>query len=89
VITSSTLVKNKGYKVTWKAGDKFTTGASWEGSTITINGASYTIANVALAATILYVTTDPGANTVAVAYSAPFSHTYASATAPGVINKKQ
>ncbi len=89
VTTSGTLTKNKGYKVTWKSGIQFTAGTSWEGGSITINGTDYTIANVALTSKILYVTTDPGANTTAVGYSAAFPYTYPSATPPGVLNKKQ
>ena len=89
VTTSATDTKNKGYKVTWKTGAKFTTGAAWEGGSITINGASYTIANVALTTTVLYVTTDPGANTTAVPYAADFAYTYPLAVAPGILNKKQ
>jgi len=89
VITSSTDTKNKGYKVTWKSGTKFTAGASWEGGSITIDGAAFTIANVALTTTVLYVTTDPGANTTAVSYAAAFPYTYPAGSAPGVLNKKQ
>jgi hypothetical protein len=89
VTSSSTDTKNKGYAVTWKTGNKFTVGTSWEGGSITINGTAYTIANVALTTTRLYVTTNPGANTTSVAYSAPFAYTYLGATAPGVLNKKQ
>jgi hypothetical protein len=88
-ITSGTNTAHKGYKVTWKTGVKFTAGTSWEGATITIAGNPYTIANVSLTATVLYVTTDPGANTVAVSYSAPFAYTEPLATAPGILNKKQ
>jgi len=89
VITAGTNTKNKGYKVTWKTGTKFTAGTSWEGGSIAINGSSYTIANVAVTATVLYVTTDPGANTTAVPYAADFAYTYPAATAPGVLNKHQ
>lgn len=89
VTTSGTLTKNKGYKVTWKTGIKFTSGTSWEGGSITINGSTYTIANVAPTTTTLYVTTSPGSNTTAVSYSAAFPYTYTLATAPGVLNKKQ
>lgn len=88
-ITSGTDTKNKGYKVTWKSGIKFAAGTSWEGGSITINGLPYTIANVALTTTVLYVTTDPGNNTTAQPFSAAFPYTYAAATAPGVLNKKQ
>ncbi len=87
--TSSTDTKNKGYAVTWKTGEKFTAGTTWEGGSITINGSPYTIANVALTATTLYVTTNPGKNTVAVPFAADFAYTYPAATAPGVLNKKQ
>jgi hypothetical protein len=87
--TSGTLTAKKGYKVTWKTGIKFTAGTSWEGGSITINGAAYTIANVAVTATSLYVTTDPGANTTAVPFAADFPYTYSLATAPGVLNKHQ
>jgi len=89
VTTSSTLTKGKGYKVTWKSGAPFTAGASWEGATIAIAGNSYTIANVALTTTVLYVTTTPGNNKTAVAYSAPFTYNEPLATAPGVLNEKQ
>jgi len=89
VTTSGSNTKNKGYKVTWKSGAPFTAGASWEGATVTIDGNSYTIANVALTATVLYVTTDPGNNKTAVSYSAPFSYTAPLATPPGVLNEKQ
>lgn len=89
VTTSSTDTKNKGYAVTWKTGSKFTAGTAWEGGSITIDGASYTIANVALTATKLYVTTNPGTNTTAVAYAAAFPYTYSAASAPGVLSKKQ
>jgi hypothetical protein len=89
VTTSSTDTKNKGYKVTWKSGAKFTAGTGWEGGSITINGSSYTIANVALTTTVLYVTTNPGANTTAVSYAADFPYNYPLATAPGTLNKKQ
>jgi hypothetical protein len=88
-ITTSTLTKNKGYKVTWKAGLEFTPGTAWEGGSITIDGAAYTIANVALTTTTLYVTTNPGTNTTAVPFAADFSYTYPTATAPGVLNHKQ
>jgi hypothetical protein len=87
--TSSTLTKNKGYKVTWKTGTKFTAGTGWEGGSITINGASYTIANVALTTTTLYVTTNPGDNTTAVAFAADFPYTYPAAATPGVLNQHQ
>jgi hypothetical protein len=87
--TSSTLTKNKGYKVTWKSGVKFPAGTSWEGGSITLDGASYTIANVALTSTILYVNTNPGNNTTAVPFAADFAYTYPAVTAPGVVNKKQ
>jgi hypothetical protein len=80
---------HKGYKVTWKSGAKFTAGSSWEGSTITINGNNYTVANIALTTTILYVTTNPGASTVGIPYSAPFAYTFPAATTPGVVGKKQ
>jgi hypothetical protein len=89
VVTSGTNTAHKGYKVTWKSGAKFTAGTSWEGQTITINGSPYTIANVALTATVLYVTSDPGANTTAVAYSVPVPYTYPAATTPGTLNKHQ
>jgi len=89
VISSATLTNNKGYKVTWKTGSKFTAGATWEGGSITIDGAPFTIANVALTTTVLYVTADPGANTTAVPYSAAFPYTYPAASAPGVLSKKQ
>ncbi len=89
VITSGTNTAHKGYKVTWKSGAKFTAGASWEGQTITINGAPYTIANVALTTTVLYVTADPGSHTAAVAYSVPVAYTYPAATTPGTLNKHQ
>ncbi len=89
VTTSSTLTKNKGYKVTWKTGAQFTAGTTWEGGSITIDGTGYTIANVTLTAKILYVTADPGTNTTAVSYSAAFPYTYSLASAPGVLNKKQ
>jgi hypothetical protein len=88
-ISTATLTKNKGYKVTWKTGVHFTAGASWEGGTITINGTNFTIANVAVTTTILYVTTTPGTNTTAVPFEAQFSYTYPAATAPGVVSKKQ
>jgi hypothetical protein len=89
VTTSSTDTLHKGYKVTWKSGAKFTAGSSWEGSTITINGNNYTVANIALTTTILYVTTNPGASTVGIPYSAPFAYTFPAATTPGVVGKKQ
>jgi hypothetical protein len=89
VTTSATNTAHKGYKVTWKSGTKFTAGATWEGGSITINGTPYTIANVALTATVLYVTTDPGSNATAVPYSAAFPSTEPAAAAPGVLNKHQ
>jgi hypothetical protein len=89
VITSGVLVKGKGYKVTWKAGAKFTAGTSWEGGNITINGTNFTIANVALTTTVLYVTATPGTNATAIAYAASFPHTNPTVVAPGVLNKKQ
>jgi hypothetical protein len=89
VTTTSTDTKNKGYGVTWKTGSKFTAGTTWEGGSITVNGSSYTIANVAVTATKLYVTTNPGANTTAVPYAAAFPYTYPAAAAPGALNKKQ
>ena len=89
VTTSGTNTAHKGYKVTWKTGTKFTAGTAWEGGSITINGSPYTIANVTLTATTLYVTTDPGSNTTAVPYSAAFSSTEPAAVAPGVLNKHQ
>jgi hypothetical protein len=89
VTTSGTLTKNKGYKVTWKGGIQFTAGTSWEGGSITINGTDYTIANVALTTTTLYVTADPGTNKTAVSYSAAFPYSYPLAAAPGVLNEKQ
>jgi hypothetical protein len=88
-ISAGTPIKGKGYKVTWKTGIKFTAGTAWEGGTITINGANYTIADVALTTTVLYITTDPSANTTAVPFAAAFPYTYAVATAPGVLSKKQ
>ncbi len=91
VSTSGTLTKKKGYKVTWVSGVQFTAGTTWEGGSITINGTSYTIANVALTSKVLYVTTDPGtiAKSAAAAYSAAFPYTYPAATAPGVLNEHQ
>jgi hypothetical protein len=89
VVTSGTLVKGKGYKVTWKTGAKFTAGTSWEGGNISINGANFTIANVAVTATVLYVTAMPGTVTTAVPYAASFPFTHPAAVAPGVLNKKQ
>ncbi len=89
VTTSGTNTAHKGYKVTWKTGTKFTAGTAWEGGSITINGSPYTIANVTLTATTLYVTTDPGSNATAVPYSAAFSSTEPAAVAPGVLNKHQ
>jgi len=68
----------------------FTAGTSWEGSTITIGGNSYTIANVPLTTTILYTTTPVGTTNDAIySFSAPFAYTYPAATAPGVVGKKQ
>jgi hypothetical protein len=87
--TSGTNKKNKGYRVTWKSGPKFPAGTTWEGGSVTINGASYTIANVALTTKTLYVTTSSGTNSTAVPFAADFPYTYPPATAPGVLNKKQ
>jgi hypothetical protein len=92
VTTSGTLTTGKGYKVTWKGGAHFTAGTGWEGGTITIGGANYTIASCStctLTTTTLYVTTTPGANTIAEAYSAPFATTFPAATTPGVTAKHQ
>jgi hypothetical protein len=61
-------------------------GTSWEGLTINLNGTPYTIANVPLTATILYVTTNPGTAT-GVAYTA--TAPAALAVAPGTLNKKR
>jgi len=88
VTTTATLTKGKGYKVSWKTGTKFTAGTAWEGGSITIDGVGYTIANVAVTATVLYVTADPGVQT-GVSYSASFPVTFGPATAPGVLNKHQ
>ena len=86
----TTLVRNKGYELLWKSGVHFTAGTSWEGSTITIGGNSYTIANVPLTTTILYTTTPVGTTNDAIySFSAPFAYTYPAATAPGVVGKKQ
>jgi hypothetical protein len=87
--TTGTLVKNKGYAVTWKTGIHFTAGTAWEGGTITINGANYAIADVAPTISLLYVTTNPGKNTTAVPFEAQFAYTYPAAVAPGVLSKKQ
>jgi hypothetical protein len=84
VTTSGTLTKNKGYKVTWTAGQKFIVSTAWEGQSITIDGTSYTIANVKPTATILYVTATPGAQT-GVSYSTVESAPLA--ITPGVLNK--
>ncbi len=87
VTTSGTHTANKGYKVTWKTGQKFEALASWEGQTIVINSVSYTIANVLPTTTGLYVVTDPGNQTTPVAYSATLPTP--AATAPGILNKKR
>jgi len=89
VTTSGTLTAKKGYKITWVAGDQFTAGKSWEGSTITIGGVGYTVASVAVTAKDLYVVQSPGANKIAQAYSAPFAITYPAAAVPGVTGKLQ
>jgi hypothetical protein len=88
-ITSATHALNKGYKVTWKSGVHFTAGTAWEGGSITIDGSPFTIANVALTTTVLYVTTSPGAHTVAVPFAADFPNTYPDATTPGILSKHQ
>jgi hypothetical protein len=86
VTTSGTLTKGKGYKVTYKAGTKFTAGSAWEGGSITINGVAYTVADVAVTTSTLYVTTNPGANT-AVSYS--ITESLPLATTPGTLKKHQ
>lgn len=86
VTTTKILTAGKGYKVTWTAGEKFTAGSAWEGLTITVNGSNYTVANVAVTSTALYVTTNPNTQTH-VAYD--LTATTALALAPGVLNKKQ
>jgi len=86
VTTTKILTAGKGYKVTWTAGEKFTAGSNWEGLTITVNGSNYTVANVAITSTALYVTTNPNTQTH-VAYD--LTATTALALAPGVLNKKQ
>jgi hypothetical protein len=86
VNTTKTLTAGKGYRVTWTAGEKFTAGTAWEGLTITINGSNYTVADVAVTSTALYVTTNPNTQTH-VAYD--LTATTALAAAPGVLNKKQ
>ncbi|HTV53488.1 MAG TPA: hypothetical protein VMI06_01075, partial [Terriglobia bacterium] len=89
VTTSKTLTSGKGYHVTrvgtlGASNENFVAGTSWEGLTISINGVNYTIANVALTATSMYVTTNPGTQT-----SVPYSITAPSAlaTTPGVLSK--
>lgn len=86
VTTTATLTKNKGYKVTWTAGQKFIADAAWEGQTITIAGNPYTIASVLPSTTTLYVTTSPGTAT-GQSYSATLPT--ALATGNGVLNKKR
>lgn len=86
VNTAKVLTAGKGYKVTWKSGEKFTVGSAWEGLTIIINGSNYTVANVPVTATGLYVTTNPNTQT-GVAYD--ITPTSALATPPGVLKKKQ
>ncbi len=86
VSTSATHTANKGYKVSWKSGQKFAANTAWEGGTITINGVAYTIANVEPTTTTLYVTTTPGTQT-SVAYSATLPSALASGA--GVLNKKR
>jgi hypothetical protein len=88
-VTTGVLVKNKGYAVTWHAGVHYTAGTSWEGGTITVNGSNFTIANVAVTTTLLYVTTDPGVNKTAVPFAAAFPYTFPDATTPGVVAKHQ
>jgi ABC-type phosphate transport system substrate-binding protein len=86
----TTLTLHKGYELLWKSGVHFTAGTSWEGSTITIGGNNYTIANVPLTTTILYTTTPVGTTNDAIySFSAPFAYTYPAATTPGVLSKKQ
>ncbi len=86
VTTSATHTKNKGYKVTWTAGQKFVANVAWEGQTITIAGTPYTIANVLPTTTTLYVTTTPGTAT-GQSYSATLPTALASGA--GVLNKKR
>ncbi len=86
VTTSATHTANKGYKVTWTAGQKFVANAAWEGQSITIESVVYTIANVLPTTTTLYVTTSPGTAT-GQSYSATLPT--ALATAPGTLNKKR
>ena len=91
VTTTKTLTAGKGYKVTHTGtngptDEDFVAGTSWEGLTINLNGTPYTIANVPLTATILYVTTNPGTAT-GVAYTA--TAPAALAVAPGTLNKKR
>jgi hypothetical protein len=99
--TSSTIDTKVVYKVTWKAGPKFTAGTAWVGSTITLGGSPQTITNCLVGttahcnptATTLYVLAGnpSGAATegIAVTYSAPFSITYPAANTPGILQKKQ
>jgi hypothetical protein len=58
VPSTGDCVVNKGWKISHKtnAGSTdFKSGTSWEGQTITIGGANYTVASVALTTTTLYV----------------------------------
>ena len=86
VTTSATHTNNKGYKVTWTAGQKFLANAAWEGQSITIDSVVYTIANVLPTTTTLYVTTSPGTAT-GQSYSATLPT--ALAKTPGTLNKKR
>jgi hypothetical protein len=87
VNVAKVLTTGKGYRVTWKTGTKFTIGTAWEGLPIVINSNNFTVASVPVTATVLYVTSTPGAILTNVPYS--ISATSEHAVAPGVLSKKQ
>jgi hypothetical protein len=73
----TSLTAGKGYEIQWKTGTKFTAGTPWEGQTLNIGGNNYTVANVTVTATVLYITTKPTGTNLSIVSD--------SGTLPGVV----
>jgi len=83
VLWTATLTAGKGYKVTWKQGDKFVT--TWSpGSDITLAGQVVQLETNSTATTLYVNAPNPGSATIAVSFAGPaITHGAASATQDG------
>ena len=93
VTWASALTTGKGYKVTWKQGDKFST--SWhQGDAVTLAGTPQTIAHCTSGCTVsltgFYATApNPGNQLIQVSYAKVSSTHHNAASGLGVVNKHQ